>query len=642
MPKRSAETELAPTPRKKQNTSTHYFYYMAARKGAKVYKVAPTKIGKRPIYKFFIDFNGNYFPLKCMMDLGSTSLVISPEAANGIRVPVVKREIPARESDVGGTTITTEGLFTIPLGLSFENHRTSDMDQAFEVIKTLSEYDALIPAWCLNNHKAQGITVGRLHFPMCPEKCFGHGKIHPEYSITYDKWVALRPDAIHIGAVLFNSPDLLQKLPVQYHKWLLLFDPKESEKLPDNKGCDHRIDSKTAEENLRMGSIYQLAMEEERLLKEYLDKMIRERKVRPSSSPVESPILFVPKPNGKGLRLCVDYRNPNQNTVKDKTPLPIMQELQDRLKGANFITKVDLKSGFHLIRMLLGHEKFTAFRTKFGSFEYTVRPFGLTNAAATFQREINRILRPVLGIELVINREIHVDKDNRMVVVAYIDDIIIATKGSVDKRRRQVGKVFDLLLENKMCIEIDKCVFEQQEASFLGFIVSGETIRMDPAHAQDIVDWPRPTKQKEVQQILGLWNFYRRFIPNYAQIVAPITDLLKGNGKDFQFREAQEAAFLKVVILFMSGNTPILRHFDQERPSLIETDTLDFAIGAVLSQKFEDGKIHPCAFLSRNLSPAEFNYDVFDKEMLAIVYELQKWRHYVLGTEHKTTIFTDH
>jgi hypothetical protein len=319
-----------------------------------------------------------------------------------------------------------------------------------------------------------------------------------------------------------------------------------------------------------------------------------------------------------------------------------MQELQDRLKGADFITKVDLKAGFHLIRMLLGHEKYTAFRTKFRLFEYTVMPFGLTNAPATFQREINRILRPVLGIELVINQEIHIDKDDGLVVVAYIDDIIIATKGSVQKHRKQVGKVFDLLLENKMCVEIDKCVFDQKEASFLGFIVSGETIRMDPAKAQDIVNWPRPTNQKEVQQILGLWNFYRRFIPGYAQIVAPITDLLKGNGKDFQFREAQEAAFLKVVVLFTSGNTPILRHFDQERPALIETDASDFAIGAVLSQKFEDGKVHPCAFLSRKLSPAEFNYDVFDKEMLAIVYALQKWRHYVLGTEHKTTIFTDH
>jgi hypothetical protein len=263
-----------------------------------------------------------------------------------------------------------------------------------------------------------------------------------------------------------------------------------------------------AEENLRMGPIYESTLEEERLLKEYLDKMIREGKVRPSSSPIRSQILFVPKPNGKGLLLCVDYRHLDQNMVKDETTLPVMQELQDRLKGVDFITKVDLKAGFHLIRMLLGHEKYTAFRTKFGSLEYTVMPFGLTNAPATFQREINRILRPVLGIKLVNTHVIHVDQDEGMVVVAYIDYIIIATKGSVEKHRRQVGQVFDLLMENKMCIESDKCVFEQSEDSFLCFIVSSQSIRMDQAKAQDIVDWPRPTNQKEVQQLLGLWNFY--------------------------------------------------------------------------------------------------------------------------------------
>jgi hypothetical protein len=121
-----------------------------------------------------------------MLDLGSTSFVISPEATKAFKIPVIKRSIAAKASDVGGSTITTEGLFTIPLGLSFGNHRTSDNDQAFEGMKTSSEYDALIPAWYLNKHKAKGITEGRLHFPMYPDKCFGHGKIHPEYSITYD------------------------------------------------------------------------------------------------------------------------------------------------------------------------------------------------------------------------------------------------------------------------------------------------------------------------------------------------------------------------------------------------------------------------------------------------------------------------
>jgi len=189
---------------------------------------------------------------------------------------------------------------------------------------------------------------------------------------------------------------------------------------------------------------------------------------------------------------------------------------------------------------------------------------------------------------------------------------------------------------------MDKCAFEQTEASFLGCIVTRKSIPTYPAKTQDNVDWPRPNNRKEVQRILGSWNLYRIFIPNYAQIVAPNTDLLKRNGNNFHFGEAQETAFLKIVILFTSGNTLILTNCDPERPSLIETDASDFTVGVVLSQKFEDGKIHPCAYLSPKLSPAEFNYDVFDKEMLAIVYALQNWRHYVLETEHTTTIFSNH
>jgi len=203
-----------------------------------------------------------------------------------------------------------------------------------------------------------------------------------------------------------------------------------------------------------------------------------------------------------------------------------MEELSARVRGAILITKIDLKSGFYLIRMALGHEKYTAFRTKFGPYKYPVMPFGLCNAPATFQREISRILRPLLGLELVIRTDVHINEDDGMVVVAYIDDISIATKGSLDKHHKQVSKVFQLLMDNDMCVEKDKCIFDTSETTFLGFIVSGSRLRMDPEKARAIVDWPRPTSRKEVQQLLGLWNFYRRFIRNFSGLVSPITDLL--------------------------------------------------------------------------------------------------------------------
>jgi len=369
--------------------------------------------------------------------------------------------------------------------------------------------------------------------------------------------------------------------------------------------------------------------------------MIKEGKIRPSSSTVGSPILFVPKPNGRGLRLCIDYQHRNDYTRKDTTPLPILEELSARVRNATHITKIDLKSGFYLIRMALGHEKYTAFRTKFGLYEYLVMPFGLSNAPATFQRETVRILRPLLGFELVIRTDVHIDDDDGMVVVAYIDDILIATTGSLDKHHKQVSKVFQLLMDNHMCVEIDKCIFDASETTFLGFVVSGSGLKMDPETARAIVEWPRPTSRKEVQQLLGLWNSYRRFIHNFSGLVSPITDVLRQD-VNFQWGETQEAAFLKVVILFTSGKTPILKHYDPDRPALLETDASDFAIAGILSQKFEDGKIHPVRFVSRKLTPAELNYDVYDKEMLAIVFSLRKNRHYLHGAEHQTKIFPDH
>jgi len=399
-----------------------------------------------------------------MLDLGSTSFVISPEAAKAFSIPVVRRHQSVKTGDVSGNNLKTENLFTVPLEVSFGNHRSYDeADHAFEVIKSSGYYDALIPAWYLEKHRARGITTSHLHFPHCQTECYNHGKIHPEYSITYNKRIALSDKAVHIGAIVMSNPTIAQKLPSHYHKFLLLFNPKESEKLSDNKGCDHRIELLCPDDMLRMGPIYQLSQEEEKLLVKYLDTMIKEGKIWPSSSTVGSPILFVPKPNGRRLRLCIDYRQLNDYTKKDMTPLPIMEELSAGVNGASHITKVDMKSGYYLIRMALGHEKYTAFRTKFGLYEYLVMPFGLCNAPATFQREINRILRPLLGLELVIRTDVQRDEDEGMVVVACIDDILIATKGSLAKHHKQVSKVFQLLMDNHMCIEIDKCVFNATE-----------------------------------------------------------------------------------------------------------------------------------------------------------------------------------
>jgi len=244
-----------------------------------------------------------------MLDFGSTSFVISPEASKVFQIPVVKHIRQQKTSDIGGRKIDTEGLYTIPLGLSFGNHRTYDVeDHAFEVLRTSSKYDALIPAWYLKKHRAEG-TTSQLHFPHYDGSCFGHHKVRPDYEISYDRRVALRPDAVNIGEIVTRNPEIAKKLPEYYHKWLLLLDQIESEKLPDNKGCDPRIKLNSPEDQLQMAPISQLSLEEEKILMKYLKTMIKEGKIRLSSSSVGSPILFVPKPNGNGFRLFVDYRH---------------------------------------------------------------------------------------------------------------------------------------------------------------------------------------------------------------------------------------------------------------------------------------------------------------------------------------------
>jgi hypothetical protein len=219
---------------------------------------------------------------------------------------------------------------------------------------------------------------------------------------------------------------------------------------------------------------------------------------------------------------------------------------------------------------------------------------------------------------------------------------MIATKGTKSEYHEHVGKILQVLQDNELVVEINKCEFDQQEVEFLGFLVSGEILKMAPSRSIAITNWPIPTTQKEVQIMLGLWNFYRRFIKGYAGIVAPITDTLKGDRKNFNFGEAQKAAYYKICILFAAENTPILRHYEEDRPAMVETDASDYAMGAVLSQHFEDRKIHPVAFILIKFSPAELNYQIYDKEMLAIVYAMKQWRCYLQAAIHTTTVYSDH
>jgi len=367
--------------------------------------------------------------------------------------------------------------------------------------------------------------------------------------------------------------------------------------------------------------VYSCSEKELQALREYLDENLAKGFIRESSSPAGYPILFVPKKNGK-LRLCVDYRKLNDITIKNRYPLPRIDEIMDRINGAQRYTKLDLQGAYNLVRIAQGEEWKTAFHTKMGLYEYLVMPMGLTNVPASFQALMNHVLWD------------HIDK----ICAVYLDDILVYSKDPKE-HDHHVKLVLQKLEEYFLKVDLDKSEFDQEEVEFLGHIIGKNGIRMDPRKVQSVLEWPTPENLKDLQAFLGLANYYRRFIKSYSTIVTP---LLRFTKKDvpFQWDEPAQKAFDALKEKFTTA--PVLMVFDPTKPIYIETDASDYALGACLSQKDDQGRMHPVAFLSRKFSPAELNYQIHDKELMAIVVACQEWRQYIEGAAYTITVYTDH
>ena len=421
-----------------------------------------------------------------------------------------------------------------------------------------------------------------------------------------------------LNAIVSGEPCL----PDALAEYADVFAADQAAVLPQHKKTDHAIpivDGKEAP----YGPLYNLSERELSVLREYLETNLANGRIQHSNSPAGAPILFVPKKDG-GLRLCVDYRGLNSVTVKDRCPLPLINETLDRLSGARYYTALDLKDAYYRLRIKAGDEWKTAFRTRYGHFEYLVMPFGLANAPATFQAYINRTLAGLVD----------------HVCVVYLDDILIYTHSEdVEDHWRAVCAVLARLRQHSLYANLAKCQFATQEVEFLGFRVGTTGVSADLSRVETIKNWPVPISVKELQSFLGFANFYRRFIGGYAKVTVPLTDLLK-EGQSFEWTDAAQSAFDSLKTRYTTA--PILRHFDPALKIRIETDASQFAIAAILSQLFEDGKWHPVAFVSKKLEPAERNWEVYDQELFAIVYAFKQWRHYAEGAQHTIEVHTDH
>jgi hypothetical protein len=408
-------------------------------------------------------------------------------------------------------------------------------------------------------------------------------------------------------------------IPEQYKQFQDVFEKKNADILPKHRPYDCSIDLQDGAQP-PFGPIYNLSQNELTTLREYIEENLAKNFIRHSKSPAGAPILFVKKKDGS-LRLCVDYRGLNKVTVKNRYPLPLISGLLDQLSQAKIYTKIDLRGAYNLVRIKEGDEWKTAFRTRYGHFEYNVMPFGLTNAPAIFQHLMNDVFREYLD----------------RFVVCYLDDILIYSK-NIEEHEEHVKLVLQKLREKGLYAKAEKCAFHQPKVEFLGYVISSEGLLMDPKKVQAVTEWALPKTVRDVQCFLGFANFYRIFIKNYSQVAAPLTRL---TCKDkLEWGPAAQKAFEDLKAAFTTA--PILLHPDFTKAFYMETDASDFALGAVLSQMGEDEKLHPIAFYSRKFSAAEINYEIHDKELLAIVDSFQEWRHLLEGAAHPVVVYTDH
>ncbi|KAD7477060.1 hypothetical protein E3N88_00196 [Mikania micrantha] len=324
--------------------------------------------------------------------------------------------------------------------------------------------------------------------------------------------------------------------------------------------------------------------------------------------------FFVKKKDGT-FRKCIDYRELNKLTIKNRYPLPRIDDLFDQLQGVQYFSKIDLRSGYHQLRIQEEDIPKTAFRTRYGHYEFMVMPFGLTNAPAVFTDLMNRVCKPYLD----------------QFVTVFIDNILIYSR-TEKEHEQHLRTVLELLKEEQLYTKFSKCEFWLRGVQFLGHVINSDGIHVDPAKIEAINNWDVPTTSTEIRSYLGLAGYYRRFISNFSKIALPFTKLTQ-KSEPFVWPHKQEEAFQTLTQRLC--NAPILTLPEGSDDFVVYCDASHQGLGCVLMQR--DKVI---AYASRQLKIHEKNYTTHDLELGAVVFALKIWRHYLYGT--KCIIFTDH
>lgn len=539
--------------------------------------------------------------LEAMIDTGASGIFIDRQIVLRHQIPTCEKPLPLAVRVIDGTPLTTGPITTetLPLLVSIYPHHVEHIK--FDVISSPHFPIILGLPWLLLHRPTVDWDSSsvRLDSNFCSSTC-------------------IRPPII---ATAHTGDSSKPSLPPHYADFSDVFCKQLADRLPPHRPYDCPIDL-LPNSKIPFGRVYPLSQPELQHLKTYLEENLQKGFIRPSTSPAGAGMFFVTNKD-KTLRPIIGYRELNKVTIKNRYPLPLIPDLIERLKSATVFTKLDLRGAYNLVRIRKGDEWKTAFRTRYGLFEYLVMPFGLTNAPATFQHFVNDIFRDLLDV----------------CVVIYLDDILIYSD-TLDSHRQHVRWVLSRLRTHKLYAKLEKCSFETDSISFLGYIISRSGLQMDPQKVDCIKTWPSPRNRKELQRFLGFANYYRKFIRNFSALVKPLT-LLTSSLTPFRWGPPAQQAFELLKSKFTTA--PILRLPDPSLQFTLEVDASDKAVGAVLSQKPDStSPLHPVAFFSKTLSPAEKNYPVGEKELLAIKLALENWRHLLEGTELPTIIYTDH
>ena len=440
------------------------------------------------------------------------------------------------------------------------------------------------------------------------ETCLGQTQRTGQDPITTPAMTSEEADAAGL-----LRPERLQELLSRYKD---VFPAELPVGLPPDRGTGHTIQLEAGatapfRRNKRMS---QMELE---LCEKFIGELLAKGFIQPSTSPFGAPIMFVEKPDGRGYRVVCDWRMLNKLTVKNRYPLPRIDETLDRLSGSKVFSSLDLNSGYFQIRITEEDAHKTAFTSPLGHYEFKVLGQGLCNSPATFQAVMNRILGKYL----------------HKFVVCYLDDIMVYSK-TPDEHYEHLELVLAVLKENQFYAKLEKCSFNRPEVKFLGHIVGRDGLKVDSRKVDSVRDWPRPTSVKEVQQFLGLTNYFRKFMKGYSTTAAPLTSLT-AKGIDFAatWTDVHTEAFEALKSALCSA--PVLILPDFEKPFQIITDASLLGTGGILMQ--ED---HVVAYTSAKFSPAERNYTTTEQELLGVIRSLEEWRCYVEGK--LTVVETDH